>query len=79
MELNNINPDKFEIVKKGLTNYTHQQKILDLQHEGVSEYFTSDDADFVDFVSLDDFYFTDVLPRERERERERERGWLHKS
>ncbi len=73
MELNNINPDKFEIVKKGLTNYTHQQKILDLQHEGVSEYFTSDDADFVDFVSLDDFYFTDVLPRERERERERER------
>lgn len=71
MQLNNIKPDKFEIVKKGLTNYTHQQKILDLHHEGVSEYLTSDDADFVEFVSLDDFYFN--------KERERERDWLYKS
>lgn len=60
MKLNNVSVDKFEIVKKGLTNYTHQQKVLDLQNEGVSEYFASENADFVEFISLDDFYFNDV-------------------
>ena len=72
MKLNNVSVDKFEIIKKGLTNNTHQQRIVDLQNEGVSEYLTSDNADFVDFVSLDDFYFNEVFPRERERVRERE-------
>ena len=77
MQMNNVSCDKFELVKKGLSNVSCQKKIRDLHYEGVSEYIgSSDDADLVDFVSLDDFYFNDIPEREREREREKEIGFI---
>lgn len=61
MQLNNVSPDKYMIIKKGLSDHTHKKKLLDLHHEGVSEFITSDAGDYpidnVDFVSLDEFYF----------------------